>query len=359
MKNVAVIMAGGKGERFWPMSTKEYPKQFLRLTDSSLTMIQLTVERIKKLVDLEDIYIITNRKYEDIMIKQLKSIPKENIIFEPVSKNTAPCIGLASAIIKKKYGDANVIVLSSDHAISNNILFLSSLTLAINHAEKGNIITLGIVPTRIETGYGYIKLGDKLKENDSIYKVEKFYEKPSYTLAKEYYDSKEFLWNSGIFVWKNSTIYQAFKVYMPELFSSILALENSVGHKDFYDVLECEFNKLESNSIDYGIMEKAKNIMVVPGSFGWDDVGSWLSVERLRNSDENNNILEGKIIEYNSTNNIMFNQEDKKLLAVSGVENLVIINTEKSLLIIDKDKVPEIKELIKKIKEDKECERFL
>ncbi len=191
MKNVVVIMAGGKGERFWPMSRTNMPKQFLKLTDSPLTMIQLTVNRVLPLVDVEDIFIVTNEKYKDIMYKQLPEIKKENILFEPYGKNTAPCIGLATSVIKKRYGEANVIVLASDHTIKNETIYLNNLELAIKYAQMGHIVTLGIVPEHIETGYGYIKLSDKVSENDLVYQVEKFVEKPDYETAKKYCNSRK------------------------------------------------------------------------------------------------------------------------------------------------------------------------
>ena len=359
MKNVAIIMAGGRGERFWPLSTKNYPKQFLKLTNSSLTMIQLTVERIKSIVDYDDIFVVTNEAYKDAIDEQLSMIKKENIIYEPISKNTAPCLGLATAIIKKKYGDANVIILSSDHLISNNILFLSNIEIALKYSEQNHIITLGIVPNRIETGYGYIRLGKRVEGFDSIYKITSFVEKPSFEKAKEYYESKEYLWNSGMFVWKNSYIYELFKEYMSDLFNSITKIEEVIGTPDYAKVLNEEYQKVESQSIDYGIMEKAKDILVIPGNFGWDDVGSFLSVERIKDLDENNNILDGNIVNLDCNNCTIFNNVENNLIATYGLEGLVVVNTNKSLLIISKDKVPDVKKLIEKIKQSGKYNDYL
>lgn len=348
MKNVAIIMAGGKGERFWPMSRENLPKQFLNLADSKLTMIQLTVKRITEIVNEEDIYIVTSKKYENIVYEQLPNIKRENILCEPARKNTAPCLGLATAVIKKRYNDANIIVLASDHTIRNESLFINNLELAIKDAQKENIVTLGIVPTHIETGYGYIQLGAK---DNEIYKVNKFVEKPNYELAKEYCASGKYLWNSGMFISKNSVMYNSIRQYMPELFKSVEKIYEAVDTDKYEQIIEEEFNKIESVSIDYGVMEKADNIYVVPGNFGWDDVGSWLAVERLNSIDNCNNVKEGNIVNIDSSNNIIINTTDR-LVATSGIENMVIINTEDAILITTKDATKDIKTLIKEIGKD-------
>lgn len=358
MKNVVVIMAGGKGERFWPMSRTNLPKQFLALTNSHLTMIQLTVKRIQSLVNLEDIFIVTNEKYKELLYEQLPNINKENILFEPMGKNTAPCIGLATAIIKKKYEDANVIVLASDHIVKSETIYLSNLQLALKYSNKGNIVTLGIVPEHIETGYGYIKLSDRVNDSDIIYEVEKFVEKPNYEKAKEYCSSGNYLWNSGMFVWKNSIMYNCFKQYMPDLYKSIERIENSINTEKYKEVLFEEYNKLQAESIDFGVMEKADNIYVIPGNFGWDDVGSWLSVERLKKVDLNGNVLDGNIIPYDSKNNIVMNKCNNKLIAIVGVENIVSINTDDVILIMNKDKTQDLKKMLQQLKNTKN-EKYL
>lgn len=352
MKNVVVIMAGGKGERFWPMSRTNMPKQFLKLTDSPLTMIQLTVNRVLPLVNIDDIFIVTNEKYKGLMYEQLPDIKKENILFEPFGKNTAPCIGLATSVIKKRYGDANVIVLASDHIIKNETIYLNNLELAIKYANMGHIVTLGIIPEHIETGYGYIKLSDRVSENDLVYQVEKFVEKPDYETAKEYCNSGNYLWNSGMFIWKNSLMFESFKKYMPELYENIEKIYNAVDTINYDKVVLEEYSKMQSESIDYGIMEKSDNIYVIPGNFGWDDVGSWLSVERLKNVDSDNNIFDGNIVSYDSNNNIVINNSNKKIMALVGVENMVLINTEDAILVMNKDSSQDIKKMLEKIKND-------
>lgn len=350
MKNIVLIMAGGKGERFWPMSRVDMPKQFLPLTDSPLTMIQLTVKRIQPLVNVEDIYIVTNEKYKQLMYEQLPYIKKENILFEPCGKNTAPCIGLATAVIEKRYKDANVIVLASDHIVKNETIYLNNLELALKYSNLGHIVTLGIIPEHIETGYGYIKLSNKVSESDIIYKVEKFVEKPDYDTAKDYCNSGNYLWNSGMFIWKNSVMIDSFKKYMPELYKSVEKIYKSVDSENYNSVVFEEYNRIQSESIDYGIMEKSDNIYVIPGNFGWDDVGSWLSVERLKNIDNNNNILNGNIVSYDSKNNIVINNSKKKLMSLVGIENMVLINTEDVILIMNKDSSQDIKKMLQQLK---------
>lgn len=350
MKNVVVIMAGGKGERFWPMSKSNMPKQFLNLIDPAKSMIQLTVERVTPLVDFKDIYVVTNESYKNIVCEQLNNIPRENILFEPFGRNTAPCIGFACSVIKKRYENANVIVLSSDHAIENNKIFIENLKKALECSIDKNIVTLGIVPNRIETGYGYIKLGESF---NGSYKVEKFVEKPCYELAKEYYESKNYLWNSGMFIFQNEIMIDSFKKFMPKLYKSLSKIESVVDSNQFNEVLKVEFENMESISIDYGVMEHAENIYVVPCSCGWDDVGSWLSVSRLRNCDDDGNINDGNNLLLDSKNNIVLNTDNKKLIALYGLENYVVVNTNDTILIVPKDKTPEIKKLISEVKTKK------
>lgn len=352
MKNVAVIMAGGKGERFWPMSTKDKPKQFLNLIDPDCSMLQLTVNRVLPIVDMEDIYVVTNINYKDLVYQQLPDVPKENILFEPIGKNTAPCIGFATAVIKKRYGNANIIVLSSDSMITNNKLFLENLKTALLYCNDRRIITLGIVPTRAETGYGYVKIGDKFN-NDNIYNVDCFVEKPCYELAKEYCDSQSYLWNSGMFIWENETMYSKLEENLPQIFNGVNNIYNSVDTSAFYDVVDASFEKFDSISIDYGVMEHSDNIFVVPCNCGWDDVGSWLSVERLRQNDSDFNVYEGNTYGLYSDHNVVINKDDDLLIATVGLENTIVVKNGKILLIMNKDNVSDIKKIQNEISKTK------
>lgn len=348
MKKTALIMAGGRGERFWSKSRKSLPKQFLSLTDDGRTMIQLTVERIRPLIDLEDIYISTNRAYRGLVMEQLPGIPPENILCEPVGRNTAPCIGLGAVHIAKKYEDAVMMVLPSDHLIKYNQMFLNALKDGCSIAEKGkNLVTIGITPDYPETGYGYIKFLPQQADGNA-YAVDRFVEKPDMETAKEYLESEEYLWNSGMFIWKVSTILDNMKSMLPDLHQGLLNIAEAIGTDKQEMVLEKVFPELESVSIDYGVMEKAENIFILPGVFGWDDVGSWLAVERIQKSNESGNVVTGNIITINSKNNII--QGGKKLIAAVGLENLIIVDTEDATLICDKGSTPDIKLVLENLK---------
>lgn len=349
-----VIMAGGRGERFWPRSRKKLPKQLLSLTGDGKTMIQLTVDRVKSLVEYDNIYIVTNEDFADIISYQLPQLPTENILIEPVGKNTAPCIGLAAVHIAKKEKDAVMLILPSDHLIQNEEKFINTLKSGVEMAKKDeNILTLGIVPNYPETGYGYINFGNKIDEigENSIYKVTKFVEKPSIEKAQEYMNSGNYLWNSGMFIWKASTILDNIEKYMPDLHKGLKEIENSIGTYKEAEVLKNEFNKFESISIDYGIMEHADKIFTIPGSFGWDDVGSWTALERISDMDTEGNVVQGNIISVDTKGCIF--QGSEKLIAAVGVENLVVVDTDDATLICAKDKCQDIKKLLSEIKNSK------
>lgn len=348
MKKTALIMAGGRGERFWPKSRKSLPKQFLSLTDDGKTMIQLTVERILPLVKMEDIYISTNRDYKELVRQQLPEIPEENILCEPVGRNTAPCIGLGAVHMRKKYEDAVMYVLPSDHLIKYTSIFLSTLTDAGEVAEQGeNLVTLGITPDCPETGYGYIKfLPDQMLGR--AFEVDRFVEKPDLETAKEYVASEQYLWNSGMFIWKVSTILKNLETYLPETYQGLNRIADAIGTEEEELVLEKEFSAFQSESIDYGIMEKAKNIYILSGSFGWDDVGSWLAVGRIKKSNEFGNVINGNAVTVDTKNCII--QGGKKLIATVGIEDIIVVDTEDALLICEKDSAGNIKKVLENLK---------
>ena len=349
MKRTALIMAGGKGERFWPKSRLSLPKQFLSLTDDGKTMIQLTVERISPLVNIEDVYIATNKNYKELVKEQLPGIPEENILCEPVGRNTAPCIGLGAAHVAKKYDDATMIVLASDHLIKNNEIFTETFTQACEVAEKGeNLVTIGITPNYPETGYGYIKYDQNTKEN-SAYAVEKFVEKPVLEVAKEYLADGHYLWNSGMFVWKVSTILNNFNKLLPDSYEALMKIKASVGTDKEEEVLNTEFMNLEAESVDYAIMEKAENIYIIPGNFGWDDIGSWLAVGRIKKTDEDNNVVNGNVVTVNTKNCVI--EGGEKLIATVGLRDIVVVDTKDATLISTKENAGEIKKVLAKLRE--------
>ncbi len=348
MKNTALIMAGGRGERFWPRSRKNLPKQFLCLTDDGKSMIQLTVERIRSLVDIEDVYIATNQSYKELVMEQLPELPEENILCEPVGKNTAPCIGLGAVHIAKKYEDAIMMVLPSDHLIKHNKMFVKTLKDAIAIAkEDRNLVTLGITPTYPETGYGYIKFDAEASKGNG-YTVEKFVEKPNYEVAREYLNSGEYLWNSGMFVWKVSSILENMQKFMPDTMEGLNRIKVAIGTEAQQEVLVKEFTDFQSESVDYGIMEKADHIFIIPGAFGWDDVGSWNAVERIKQTNEFGNTVTGNIITIDTKNCII--EGNNKLIATVGIENLVIVDTEDATLICNKNSTGDIKKILENLR---------
>lgn len=296
MKVTAVIMAGGRGERFWPKSRGNYPKQFLSLTKDGETMIQKTVKRLLPMVAMEDVFVVTNVSYAALVKEQLPQLPEENILLEPCARNTAPCIGLAAAVIRKKYGEAMMLVLPSDHLIRYEEMYVDTLRQAVAVAEKEqNLVTIGITPTYPETGYGYINFErDTDLGMPGVYRVERFVEKPDLDTAKEYLASHRYLWNSGMFVWKTSSILANIQKLMPDIYEGLERIEAAVGTGSYASVLETEYHAFRSESIDFGVMEKAENIYTLPGSFGWDDVGNWLAVERINPTNEYGNYKIGR-----------------------------------------------------------------
>ena len=348
MKTTALIMAGGKGERFWPRSRRNLPKQFLQLTDDNKTMIQLTVERILPIVDAQDIFIVTNRDYKELVMEQLPEIPQENILCEPVGKNTAPAIGWGAIEIEKKYGEAMMLVLPSDHLIKYKQMYVSVLKDAVKIAqENGNLVTLGITPTKPETGYGYIKFNPEEME-DHAYRVAEFVEKPDYETAKHYLDTEEYLWNSGMFIWKTSTILKNFKQYLPQIYDGLMTIKQALVTEAKNEVLEACFSEFPSESIDFGILEKAKDIFVLPGAFGWDDLGSWLAVSRIRKANDLGNVVSGNVITIDSKNCIIEGSE--KLIATIGLENIIVVDTQDATLICDKQSTGDIKKVLENLK---------
>jgi len=344
-------MAGGRGERFWPKSRTNLPKQFLSLTSDGETMIQKTIKRLAPLVETEDIFVVTNAAYKQLVHEQLPQLPQENILAEPMARNTAPCIALAAAVIRKKYEDAVMLVLPSDHLIQYEEMYTDTLKQAIRVAEQGdNLVTIGITPTYPETGYGYIKFqrgGEDLP--GGVYQVDCFVEKPDLETAKSYLADGSYLWNSGMFVWRVSTILDCFKKYMPSTYDGLLKIKEAVGTPQEDTVLEKEFPNLESQSVDYGIMEKAENIYTLAGNFGWDDVGSWLAVGRIKQNDENGNVVNGNVVTVNTKNCVIEGAD--KLIATVGLRDVVVVDTKDATLITTKENAGEIKQVLAKLRE--------
>ena len=350
MKTTAVIMAGGKGERFWPKSRSSLPKQFLSLTSDGKTMIQHTVRRLLPIVGYEDMFIVTNKEFISLVKEQLPEIPHENILAEPKACNTAPCIGFAAAVINRKYEDAVMLVLPSDHLIKFEEMYVDILKQAAEVAkEDGNLVTIGITPTYPETGYGYINFARIVDgQHKGVYVVKRFVEKPDIDTAKEYLASGQYLWNSGMFVWKLSTILNKFEVLLPDIYSGVLEIKDAFGTSEYEEVLHSCFAKFKPESVDYGIMERSDRIYTIPGSFGWDDAGNWLALERINKTNDSGNMVQGDVITIGTQNSIIIG--GKKLIAAVGLENLVIVDTDDATLVCAKDSTQDVKKVIENLK---------
>lgn len=347
MELFVVIMAGGVGSRFWPRSKQQKPKQLIRIFGEQ-TMIQDTVDRLEGLVEKNHVYVITNKIQKPRVVEQLSELPEENIIAEPFGKNTAACIGLASILIHKKSPNAITIILPADHLIRDVEEFQKTILDAAKFASKDNsLVTIGISPTRPETGYGYIQFIDNEIEN-GIYKVQTFAEKPNLSTAKRFLEAGDFLWNSGMFIWKTETILSEIKNYLPELYEGLKKIENSIGTDEFEEILTNVYGQLISVSIDYGIMEKSQNVFLTKGEFSWSDVGSWEEVYQLSHKDENGNSEIGDIYTENTFGSYIFSP--KKFTAVVGLENVIVIETKDSLLICNRESAQDVKHVVDYLK---------
>jgi mannose-1-phosphate guanylyltransferase len=354
-----VIMAGGKGQRFWPRSTEDMPKQFQKIA-SDRTMIQETFNRVYPEYDKGHIYVVLGESMVSHLFDQLPSLARQNIIVEPTGRNTAAAIGLASIYIEKRDSDAVIIMLTADHVVKPKDSFLTALEAAIAIARRGYLVTFGIIPTRAATEYGYIELGDKLdrKHDLEVYGVEKFTEKPNEETARHFMQSGNYLWNSGMFAFRVQDMLKAFERYMPELFSSLTKIRQSIGSKDEERVKREQFGSIESISIDYGVMERAKNIACIRTNFLWDDIGSWSSIARHRKMGKDGNITEGDVIIIDSKNNIVLGEEDEAI-SIIGVNDLIIVKHENKLLICHKSRDQDLKYALKHMSQDEKFSRYL
>lgn len=345
-----LIMAGGSGERFWPLSTKERPKQLLPLITGK-SMIRETVDRVLKIVSPKDIYIATNMIQAELIKKEISDIPERNIIIEPAFKDTAAAIAYGSTIIARDYPDPVISVLASDHLIKDVDEFLKMLSLAEKEAVKGSIITLGINPTKPETGYGYIQLD--CKKIGVVSKAKRFMEKPNYETAEEYIDNGNYVWNSGMFVFQYDTIMKEIKKYIPNHYLVIQKMKTVMldysGSK-LSLITKPFFSEFEKISIDFAVMEKSQIIKCIPVNFGWNDVGGFNSLEEVFIKDNNSNVIRGcNYISVDSKNNIIISDKKNRLITSIGVEDMIIVDTEDALLVCKKSDSQRIKELLKKL----------
>ena len=341
----ALIMAGGKGTRFWPLSTEDKPKQFLKLIGNK-TMIQMTVDRILPIIPIDRIYICTGERYVDLIKEQVPNLPIDNIIIEPEGRNTAPCITLSSLVIKRKYKDSTIVVLPSDHLIENEDKFRNIILDAKEYLNVNNkaIVTLGMNPSRPETGYGYIKYNDSDKE---ILKVDRFVEKPNKETAKQYLKEGNYLWNGGMFLWKVDTILNEIKKYIPNTYEVLKPIED-VDKDMLQDVINKQYSKTDEISIDYAVLEKSNDIYVIKTDIGWDDIGTWMAMERYRKKDNDENIYDENTISIDSRNSLVIGNSDKQVIMI-GVDNIATIVSDDGIYIVKKSLLENIKDFKEKI----------
>jgi len=348
-----VVLAGGWGKRLWPRSRRNFPKYLLPdFTIDGESLLKKTVNRLLKLTRPEDVFIVTWKGIEDAIRDEFPFLPSRNVICEPFPKNTAPAIGFTAIRLSRLSPSNPMVVLPADHYIPDENLFHNTLKKAIDMALKGDyLLTIGIRPTRPETGYGYIKAGRKIE--DGIYHVEQFIEKPSLEKAKRLIKRGEYLWNSGMFIWRVDVILSAIKKHMPSLYSGLLKLKET---KEF-EVIEEVYEGFKDESIDYGVLEKADNIIVVEGNFKWDDLGSWLSFERVWDKDEKGNIVKAKFLGLDTKNSIIFSNDH--LIATLDVSNIIIVSTGEITLVANKERAQDVKKIVEKIERMKDLKDYL
>jgi mannose-1-phosphate guanylyltransferase len=348
-----VIMAGGIGSRFWPLSKTSRPKQFLDILGTGETLIQQTYRRLKKICPPSNFLVVTNLDYKEIVKQQLPELSEEQILCEPMRRNTAPCIAYASYKIKKKNPNAVMVVAPSDHLIMKEDEFISQLQHGTDYATQNNaLLTLGITPNRPETGYGYIQINGKMNfdDIDNLYKVKTFTEKPDLKMAKVFLDSGEFFWNSGIFIWSLSSILEAFDKFLPEVNEAF-----KKGEKLYYTTNETAFlsktySECQNISIDYGIMEKAKNVFVLCADFGWSDLGTWGSLWDNYEKDENGNAVQGENVLLYDTKDCIVNMDDEKMVVIHGLEGYIVVESDNTLLICSKENEQQIRQFVNDVK---------
>ena len=351
--NYVAIMAGGIGSRFWPVSRVGYPKQFLDLLNVGKTLIQSTYDRFAQFIPNENIFIVTSSQYKEIVETQLPQLKPENILCEPSRKNTAPCVAYISYKLQQLNPKSNLICAPADHLILDDTSFIKVCLEALEFTEKNNaLITLGIKPLFPNTGYGYIQ-HEQYAVSDNIYKVKTFTEKPDFELAKKFLISGDFLWNAGIFVWRTSSIIMAFEKYLPEIHEIFDSAKKDLVTSREKAAIGLIYPLCVNISIDYGILEKADNVYVIPSAFGWSDLGTWGSAyENLEKDHLDNAITGDNVMLFDSTKNIIHSHNDK-LLLLQGLDDFIIVDTEDVLLICKKEKEQHIKEYVAEVKRNK------
>ena len=349
----AVIMAGGSGTRFWPASRTLQPKQLLSLSGEQ-SMIQATCQRLTELVPAERQLIVTNQALVEPIAAQLPQLPAKNLVGEPAKRDTAPCIGLAAALVLHEDPDAIMAVMPSDHVISTSEQFCSAMAAGRDLVEKdpSRIVTFGIKPSYPAESFGYIQRGESVADSTSVsaFAVRQFREKPDSETAAKYLQSGDFYWNSGIFVWSARTILEAIQSRQPEMYARIATIANSIGTDDYAAVLQTEFSAIEGTSIDYAVMESYPNVVVIEAPFSWDDVGSWQSLSRLNDADDSGNTVVGRHVGIDTKGSIVFSSPEHTIVTI-GVEDLIVVQTEDATLVAPKSAEERVREAVARLKE--------
>lgn len=348
-----VIMAGGIGSRFWPMSRTPHPKQFLDILGTGKSLLQQTYDRSKKIVPTENILIVTNAQYRGLVKEQLKGIKASQILLEPARRNTAPCVAYAAFRIKSKNPDASMVVAPSDHLILKDKEYTDLIRKALTEVEQNDaLITLGITPTRPDTGYGYIQFQEE-NGDEGVHKVKTFTEKPDLEMAKELVASGEFLWNAGIFIWSVKGILSAFEKLMPEMYQTFLEGDEVFGTRDEKKFIDVAYTQCKSISIDYGVMEKAKNVFTIAADIGWSDLGTWGSLYSYSDKDDDGHVVQGRnVLTYDSKNCIV-NVPKNKLVVLQGMEDMIVVENDDILLVCKQEDEQQIKRIVNDVKATK------
>jgi mannose-1-phosphate guanylyltransferase/mannose-6-phosphate isomerase len=359
----AVIMAGGSGTRFWPLSREKMPKQLLKIGAED-SLIQETVKRVLPLIKREDIFVVTNHNLSDAINMQLASKFGEswdmNFILEPEARNTAPALGLAALHLTRIDPDGIMVVFSADHSIRKSEEFLSLLHKAENAAVDNYLVTLGIKPDRPETGYGYIKAGEPCGgegDDSGVCRVEAFVEKPNIKIAREYLKDGHYYWNSGIFIWKTSVLLREIEQHAPSLYKGLMEIQKNIGTDKETEVIRQVFKRLESISIDYAVMEKTDRAAIIPADIGWSDVGSWTALDDVSRRDASGNVIAGNVIDIDSHDSIIY--AEKRLVATIGLKDVVVVDTPDATLVCSKNRAQDVKKVVEVLKKRKSGEHLI